>query len=161
MRATLWETARIEGNDTIRFPQLIDHLSDSHRDQRPVVPERGADKVLQDLSLDMDEGGNLLSILAAQVGSQAFQVERHMALADLGLKRLLLGHHEITQTLHHLMEHVGGNDAITPQCFSPLGPRGCHLFASLEWHTDRGCSLEATDTTKRYGAQRGAKEERQ
>ena len=84
-----------------------------------------------------------------------------MALADLGLKRLLLGHHEITQTLHHLMEHVGGNDAVTQQCFSPLGPRGCHLFASLEWHADMECSLEATDTTMRYGVQLGSKEERQ
>src|SRR6266702_4913535 len=81
----------------------------------------------------------------------------YMALADLGLKSMLVWHHEIAQAVYHLMEHVGGHDAVTQQCFSPLGPRGCHLFASLEWHTDRGCSLEATDTTKRYGVQRGGK----
>src|SRR5437762_9824842 len=66
----------------------------------------------------------------------------YMALADLGLKRMLVWHHEIAQAVYHLMEHVGGHDAVTQQCFSPLGPRGCHLFASLAWHADRGCSLE-------------------
>jgi hypothetical protein len=126
-----------------------------------VVPGRGANEVLQDLALDMDEGGNLLGILAAQVGQQALQVERHIALADLGLQHSLIGHHEVAQPLHHGGEHVGGHDAVTQQFFSPLGPRGCHLFASLARHADRGCSLEATDTTMRYGMQLGSKEERQ
>jgi len=85
----------------------------------------------------------------------------YMALADLGLKRMLVWHNEIAQAVYHLMEHVGGHDAVTQQCFSPLGPRGCHLFASLAWHADRGCSLEATDTTMRYGMQLESKEERQ
>jgi hypothetical protein len=107
----------------------------------------------------MDEGGNLLSILATQVGQEAREVEGHRALADLGLKSMLVRHNEIAQTIHHEVEHVRGNDAVTQQCFSPLGPHGCHLFASLEWHADRGYSLEAIDTTMCYGMQLGSKEE--
>ena len=35
-----------------------------------------------------------------------------MALAGLGLKRLLIGHDELAQTIHHLMEDVGGDETI-------------------------------------------------
>jgi hypothetical protein len=48
----------------------------------------------------------------------------------LGLERLLIGHDELAQTLHHLMENVGGDETIAPQFLSPLCPHGCHLFAS-------------------------------
>jgi hypothetical protein len=48
----------------------------------------------------------------------------------LGLERLLIGHDALAQTLHHLMEDVGGNETIAQQFLSPLCPHGCHLFAS-------------------------------
>jgi hypothetical protein len=48
----------------------------------------------------------------------------------LGLKRLLVGYNELGETIHHLMEDVGGDETITPQFLSPLCPYGCHLFAS-------------------------------
>ena len=61
-----------------------------------------------------------------------------VALPGLGLKRLLIGHHELAQTVHHLMEHVGGHKTIAQQFLSPLCPRRCHLFASSKWHVDSG-----------------------
>jgi hypothetical protein len=36
-----------------------------------------------------------------------------MVLAGLGLKSVLIGHHEVAQAVHHVVEDVGGNDAIT------------------------------------------------
>ena len=55
VRAALGKTARIEGDDTIGFPQPLGHLSHQHLDQRAMIPGRGADAVLDDLSLDIDE----------------------------------------------------------------------------------------------------------
>src|SRR5438552_10531972 len=75
MRAALRETARIEGDDAIGFPQLLDHFSDQHLDQWPVIPGRRANEVLQDEALDMDEGGAIFSILAGQVGQQSLEIE--------------------------------------------------------------------------------------
>jgi hypothetical protein len=40
------------------------------------------------------------------------EVEVQGALAGLGLQRVLIGHHELAQPIHHLMEHVGGHDTI-------------------------------------------------
>jgi len=51
-------------------------------------------------------------MLAVQVGQQALEVEMHIAFARLGLQTLLIGHHEVAQTINHMLEHVGGNDAI-------------------------------------------------
>jgi hypothetical protein len=68
MRAALREAAGIEGQDALGFAQPLDHLSDQHCDQGPVVPERGANEVLDDLSLDIDQGGDFLGILAWQMG---------------------------------------------------------------------------------------------
>jgi hypothetical protein len=56
-----------------------------------MIPGRGADELLQDQALDIDEGGDLLSILAVQVGQEAYQIEMHMAFVGLGLKSVLVG----------------------------------------------------------------------
>jgi hypothetical protein len=64
MQAPLREAAGIKGDDAIGFPQLLDHLSDQYRDQWAMIPGRGADEFLDDQALDIDEGGDLLSILA-------------------------------------------------------------------------------------------------
>ena len=60
----------------------------------------------------------------------------HLAPAGLSLQGVLIGHDEHTQPVHHLLEHVRGHDAVTQQFLSPLGPRGCHLFASLKCHVE-------------------------
>ena len=64
----------------------------------------------------------------------------HGVLAGLGLQSLLIGHDELAQTVHHLIEHVGGNDTIAQQFFSPLCPRGVifsppHIGLSI-WDAD-------------------------
>jgi hypothetical protein len=86
--APLWEAAGIEGNDAIGFTQSIDHLSDQHLDQWPVVPGRRANEVLHDQALDIDQGSNLFGTLAWQMGQQAFEVEVDIALACLGREGL-------------------------------------------------------------------------
>jgi hypothetical protein len=77
-----------------------------------MIPGRVADKLLDHLSLDIDQGGNVFGILTGQVGQQALKVEVHVALAGLGLQRALIGHNELIQTVDHLMEHVEGYDTI-------------------------------------------------
>ena len=111
--APLGEAAGIEGDDPIGFPPPLDHLSDQHREQRAMIPGRGADERLQDQALDSDQSRNHLGILAVYVGQETRQVEMHMALAGLGLKRALIGHREVTQALHHVVEDIGRHDAIT------------------------------------------------
>jgi len=37
----------------------------------------------------------------------------HITLAGLGRKSVLIGHREVTQALNHVVEDIGGNDAIT------------------------------------------------
>ena len=119
-----------------------------------MIPGRGADELLDDQPLDIDQGGDLLGILAVQVGQETSQIEGHMAFAGLGLQRVLIGHHEVVQTVNHGCEHVGGNDAVTQQVRLPLCPRRGHLFASTKWYVDTGCCLEAIDTTRGYVTQR-------
>jgi len=118
-----------------------------------MIPWHRADEVLDDLALDIDQHRDFLSILALEVGQETRQIEMHVALAGLGLQHVLIGHDELGQTLHHLMEDVGGDETIAQDFLSPLCPHVVHLFASLEWHADRGCSLEAIDTTIGYGVQ--------
>jgi hypothetical protein len=132
MRPPLGKTARIKGDDAIGFAEPIDDLSNQHLDQRPVVPWCGANECLHDLSLHIDERRDVLGILAGQVRQQPLEVEMDVALTGLGLKRLLIGHYERAQTVHHLMEHVGGHKTIAQQFLSPLCPRRCHLFASTK-----------------------------
>ncbi len=43
------------------------------------------------------------AFLRSQVGQQPLEVEVHVALAGLGLKRVLIGHDELAQTVHHVM----------------------------------------------------------
>ena len=62
-----------------------------------------------------------------------------------------IGHDELGQTLHHLMEDVGGDETITQDFLSPLCPHGVHLFASSHWPVDTGYCLEAMVITICYG----------
>jgi hypothetical protein len=64
MRPPLRKAAGIKGDDAIGVPQLIDHLSNQDLDQRAMIPGRSANELLQDQMLDIDEGGDLLGILA-------------------------------------------------------------------------------------------------
>jgi hypothetical protein len=113
MRAPLGEAAGIKGNDALGFPQPIDHLPHQHTNQRAMIPGGGADELLQNQALDVNQRCDVLGILAWQVGQQPLEIEVHVALAGLGLQSVLIGHHEITQTVHYMIEHVGGNDAVT------------------------------------------------
>ena len=89
MRAALGKTAGIEGDDAIGLPQAFGHLANQHGDQRAMIPRDGTDEVLDDLSLNIDERRNVLSIFAGQVRQQPLEVEVHVALAGLGLQRVL------------------------------------------------------------------------
>jgi hypothetical protein len=66
------------------------------------------------------------------------EVEIHIALASLGLESVLIGYNEVAQMVHHVVEHLGGHDAVTQQFLLPLCPHRGHLFASSPWHADRG-----------------------
>ena len=112
MRTAFGETAGIERDDALRLAQAIGHLTHQHLDQRLVVPGRGANECLYDLSLDSDERRDVLSILAGQVGQQPLEVEMDVSLAGLGLKNMLVGHDELAQPVDHLMEHIGGHETI-------------------------------------------------
>ena len=67
MRAALGKTAGIEGDDAIGLPQSLGHLANQHGEQRAMIPRYCADEVLDDLSLNIDERRNVLSIFAGQV----------------------------------------------------------------------------------------------
>ena len=108
-----------------------------------MIPGRGADEVLDNLALDIDERRDVLGILPGQVGQQALEVEVHVELAGSGLQYVLIGHDERGQTLHHLMEDVGGDETIVQYFLAPLCPHGVHLFASSHCHVDPGYCLEA------------------
>src|SRR6266446_5805070 len=56
------------------------------------------------------------------MGQQPLEVEVHVALAGLGLQSVLIGCHELAQTVHHVMEHVGRNDTVTQQFLLTLCP---------------------------------------
>jgi hypothetical protein len=112
MRPPLGKAARIKGDDAIGFAQPFGHFSDQHRDQRAMIPRCRPDEVLQDLSIDIDQGGDLLSILAVHVGQQPLEVEVNMTPTDLGLQSALVRHDKIAQVVHHGVEYVGGHDTI-------------------------------------------------
>src|SRR5215471_12179702 len=116
-----------------------------------IIPGHRAEEVLDDLALDIDEGGDVLRILALQMGQQPLEVEVHVVLAGLARERVLIGYDELAQTLHHLMEDVGGHETIAHHFFSPLCPCGCHLFASSHCPVDMGYCLEAIVITIGYG----------
>jgi hypothetical protein len=116
-----------------------------------MIPGHRADEVLEDLALDMDEGGDGLGILARHVGQQPLEVERHGMRVGCDLQRLPIGHHELIQTIHHLREDVGGHETIAQHFFSPLCPHGVHLFASSHCPIDMGCCVEAIVMTICYG----------
>src|SRR5215468_7402066 len=116
-----------------------------------MIPGYRADEVLDDLALDIEEGGDLLRILPLQMGQQPLEVEVHVVLAGLGLERVLIGHDKLAQTLHHLMEDVGEHETIAQHFFSPLCPSRCHLFASSHCPVDMGCCVEAIVITMCYG----------
>src|SRR2546430_385734 len=56
------------------------------------------------------------------MGQQPLEVEVHGVLVGFALQRLLIGHNELAQTIHHLMEDVGGNETIAQHFFLPLCP---------------------------------------
>ena len=60
-----------------------------------MVPWRGADEVLDDLSPHIDPGRDFLGILPWHMGQQPLEVEVHGVLAGLGLQRVLIGHDEL------------------------------------------------------------------
>jgi hypothetical protein len=113
-----------------------------------MIPRRRPDEVLDDLALDIDQGRDRLSILAVHVRQQPLEVEMHGVLVGFGLQRLLLGHHELAETFHHLRENVRGHETIAQQFLSPLCPHGVHLFASSHCPVDTGCCLEAIVRTR-------------
>src|SRR5262245_11032540 len=106
MRATLGKAARIEGDDPIGFTQPLACLSDQHRHQWAMVPWDDTDEVLDDLPFDVDQRRDFLGILAWQMGPQALEVEMQ-GVGGHGLKCLLVGHDELGETIHHLMEEIG------------------------------------------------------
>src|SRR4029453_5517877 len=116
-----------------------------------MLPGHRTDEVLDDLALDVAERRRRLGILTGEVRQQALEVEVHVALADLGVKNMLIGHDELVQTIHHLSEEVGGDETIAQYFLSPLCPHGVHLFASSHWPVDTGCCLEAIVITICYG----------
>ena len=139
VRAALGETARIEGDDAIGLAQSTGHLRHQHLEQRAMIPWCSTDEFLDDLALDIDEGGDVLGIVPGQVRQESLEIEVHVALSDLSLQRLLIGHDELGQTVDHGVEDVGGNDAVAQQRLSPLCPRQCHLFASWMCPAKVGC----------------------
>jgi len=114
VRTPLGEAAGIEGDNAIGFPQLLDHFSDQHRDQWPVIAGSGAKEVLHDQALDINQRRDCLGILAWQVGQQPLEVEVYVAQAGFRLKSVLIGYREVTQALNQVVEDIGGNDAIMP-----------------------------------------------
>jgi hypothetical protein len=82
-----------------------------------------------------------------------------MVPAGLGLQGVLVRHDKIAQAVDHGIKHIGGNDTVAQQFFFALCLRRCHLFASLDWHADVGCSLEAIVITMCYVRQQGLKGE--
>src|SRR5262249_7806305 len=60
-----------------------------------MIPGGSADELLQDQALDIDQRGDVLGILAWQVGQQPLEVEVNVALADFRLQSVLIGHGEI------------------------------------------------------------------
>jgi hypothetical protein len=111
-RAPLGDTTGITGDDAIGGAQPIHHLSNQPPDQRSVLPGDGADELWEDEALDIDQRRHVLSILARQVGEQPLEIALHMALSGRGLAGLLLGHDERAQPVHHVHEHVWGNEAV-------------------------------------------------
>src|SRR5215471_11721271 len=108
-----------------------------------MIPWHCTDEVLDNLALDLDERRDVLGILPGQVGQQSLEVEGYVALDSLSLQHVLIGHDELGQTLHHLMEDVGGDETIAHDFLSPLYPHGVHLFASSHCPVDPECCLEA------------------
>src|SRR5262245_18251126 len=126
-----------------------------------MIPRDGADEVLDDLSLDIDERRNVLCICAGQVRQQPSEVEVYVAHAGLSLQTALVGHHERAESVQPLIEHVGGDETIAHQVLSPLRPHNAHLFASTHWSIHTGCCQEAIVRTIGYMRQLGLNEERQ
>src|SRR5712671_6010522 len=138
VHAALGETARIEGDDAIGLAQSTGHLRHQHLEQRAMIPWCSTDECLDDLALDIDEGGDVLGIFPGQVRRESLEIEVHVALSGLSLQNLLIGHDELDQTVDHGVKNVRGHDAVAQQLLSPLCPCGCHLFASSTWPANGG-----------------------
>jgi hypothetical protein len=64
---------------------------------------------------------------------------------------VLIGHDELGQTIHHVMEDVRGDETIVHDFLSPLCPYGMYLFASSHCPVDTECCVEAIVMTIGYG----------
>jgi hypothetical protein len=94
-----------------------------------MIPWHRADEVLDDLALDLNEGGNLLRILPLQMGQQPLEVEVHVAPAGLGLQSVLIKYDELAQTLDHLREDVGGDETISRKTSSRRRAHTLFIFS--------------------------------
>src|SRR5918999_4256123 len=75
MDAAFGKTAWIEGDDAIGLAQSAGDLRHQHLDQGTMIPWPGANERLDDLSLDMDQSGDVLGIFAGQVRQQPLEIE--------------------------------------------------------------------------------------
>jgi len=107
------EATRIEGDNAIGVAEAMDDLRHQHLDQRAMIPWRSAHELLEDLSLDINQRGDVLGIFTGQVREQPLEIQVQVALGGLGLQRLLVGHDERGQTGAHRGEDVRGNEAVT------------------------------------------------
>src|SRR5215212_6652950 len=80
---------------------------------KAIIPWRSAHELLEDLSLDINQRGDVLGIFTGQVREQPLEIQVQVALGGLGLQRLLVGHDERGQTGAHRGEDVRGNEAVT------------------------------------------------
>jgi len=126
-----------------------------------MIPWCSTEECLDDLALDIDEGGDVLGIVPGQVRQESLEIEVHVALSDRSLQRLLIGHDALGQTVDHGVEDVGE----TMQSLNNASRRCAHVSAIF---SPPGCALpkwgagrEAIVFTTRYVMQRGAKEGRQ
>ena len=136
MGAALGETTRIEGDNAIGLAQAMDHLRHQCLDQWAMIPWRGTEEFLHDLSLDIDERGDVLGIFAGEVRQEPLEIEVQVTLSSLSLQRLLVGYDERGQAVDHGVEDVRGHDSVAQQLLSPLCPHRCHLFASSTGHLE-------------------------
>ena len=159
MRPAFGKAARIKGDDAIGLAQSTGHLRHQHLDQRAMIPWCDADEFLYDLSLDIDEGGDVLGIFPGQVRQESLEIEVHVALSDLSLQRLSIGYDELGQTVDHGVEDIGE----TIQSLNNSSRRCAHVSAIFSPPGFAlpmvGADREAIVFTTRYVMQWGAKAE--
>ena len=142
--------ARSAGAAASGCPPRLDPRADHPGAPWPLLPAGGAQAVGPDLSRDRDPGGARRGRLAVPVGPQPLAVEGHLAPAGLGRQGAWGRPDTIAPVVHQGVAHLGGNATVPLSCFLPRGPRRWQRVASGTWPADRGRSLEALETTRRY-----------